>query len=161
MSGLYYIMDTGAYIGADALGQGDQQVNAEQKRAMFCLIGAVLAVVAFLILSPIVGPRAAVGAFGLLGLAGFGGFVREKEKPDERDAAIAGRATRIGAMASYGVFIMASMGIWHVRFLWQHQQEVSVHALPWVTYAGAATFFLARSVAVLVLYGRRVEADNG
>jgi hypothetical protein len=136
-------------------------MNAEQRRAVFCLTGAVLSVVVFLVLRPLVGRQAALGAFGLLGLAGFSGFSREKETPDERDAAIARRAGHIAAMVSYGVFIFVSWGIWHVRFLWQHQQDISDHALPAVAIAGAVSFFLARSVAILLLYRRHVEADNG
>ena len=135
-------------------------MNAEQKRAWLGVATMAACVVGYLVLLPFFGPWAAAGAFGIYGINGFAGLIGRKERPDERDKAIARRATFAGAMASYLAFIIGCMGTWFVVFAFRHEDQVYVHALGAITQLGAIVFFLARSVAILVFYGRHVEADN-
>jgi len=135
-------------------------MNAEQKRAWLGVATMTACVVGFLALLPFFGPGVASSAFGFYGINGFGVFIGRGERADERDRNIASRATGLGGMASYLAFIAGCMGTWFAVYMFQHQGQVSVHILPGITMLGAIAFFLVRSVAILVLYGRRVEADN-
>ena len=79
---------------------------------------------------------------------------------DERDRAIARRATLAGAMCSYEAFIIGCMGTWFFVYAWHRQTQIEVHVLGMITMLGGITFFFSRSVAILVYYGRKTEADN-
>lgn len=135
-------------------------MNAEQKRAWFVVMIAGATCVGFVVLGTILGFRLAPAALGIFGLAGFTGLIGRGEKADERDTSIARRATLAGAMASYGAFILGCMGVWFVAFAWHRQEQVSVHVLGIISCMGMAVLFTARSVAVLVYYGRHVEAGD-
>jgi hypothetical protein len=113
-----------------------------------------------LVLRPLFGPVVATAAFAFYGINGFAGLIGRKERPDERDKAIARRATLAGAMMSYLAFILGCMGVWVFAWHVQGKDLVSAHLLPSITMFGAIVFFFTRSVAILVLYGRHVEADN-
>ena len=106
------------------------------------------------------GPVVATAAFAFYALTGFTPLIDRNERTDERDRAIARRATLAGAMASYLAFISGCMGTWLAVFAFQHEQHVRIHVLGTITMLGAIVFFFTRSVAVLVLYGRYVEADD-
>jgi hypothetical protein len=135
-------------------------MNAEQKRAWFVLGMFGLACVGFVVWALTLGLRGAWGAFGVFGLAGFAFLIRQHERPDERDAAINRRAALVAGLASYMTFVTCCMAIWLVAFAWQRQEQVSVQMFVAVTVAGGIVFYLAHSVAILVLYGRHVEADH-
>jgi hypothetical protein len=135
-------------------------MNAEQKRAWLGVITMTACVVGFLVLLPFVGPSVASAAFGFYGINGFACFIGPKERADERDKSINRRATLGGAMASYLAFILGCMGSWNFMWYVQGNEMVSVHVLPMITMFGAIVFFFVRSVAILVLYGRHVEADG-
>lgn len=135
-------------------------MNAEQKRAWLGVVTMTACVVGYFVLFPFFGPIVATAAFAFYGINGFAGFIGRGEQVDERDKNIARRGTLGGAMASYMAFIIGCMGTWFVVFLFQHEEQVRVHVLPMITMFGAIVFFFTRSVAILVLYGRHVEADN-
>jgi len=135
-------------------------MNAEQKRAWLGLITGMACVVAYVALVPFIGPMAATGAFGLYGVNGIAPLIGRKERADERDRSIAHRATLGGAMASYMAFILGCMGTWFIAFAWLGKEQVSVHLMGIITWLGAIVFYSVRSAAVLVMYGRHVEADN-
>jgi len=135
-------------------------MNAEQKRAWLCLVTGMACVVGYVALVPFIGPMAATAAFGLYGLNGFAPFIGRKERADERDRSIAHRATLGGAMASYMAFILGCMGTWFIAFAWLGKEQVSVHLMGVITFLGAIVFYTVRSAAVLVMYGRHVEADH-
>lgn len=135
-------------------------MNAEQKRAWLGVVTMTACVVGYFVLLPMIGPVRAMAAFGFYGVNGFAVFIGRGERADERDAAIARRATLAGATASYGTFILGCMGTWMVVHRLQGQEQVSGHVLPGITMAGAILFYFARSVAILVLYGRAVEAEH-
>lgn len=135
-------------------------MNAEQKRAWVGVVVGIVCLVGYLVLLPFFGPMVAFAVLGLFGITGFTGLIGRGEKADERDKSIARRATLGGAMASYLAFITGCMGTWFVVFMFQGNGRVSVHVLPVITMLGFVVFYFVRSVVVLVLYGRHVEADN-
>lgn len=135
-------------------------MNAEQKRAWLGVITGAACIVGYAALVPFFGPTVAMAAFAFYGINGFAGLIGRKERPDERDRAIARRATLIGAFASYEAFILGCMGTWGVVYGLHRAEQVSVHALGTITMVGGIVFFFARSVAILVLYGRHVEAGD-
>ena len=135
-------------------------MNAEQKRAWLAVATITACGVSYLVLLPFFGPAVATAAFAFYLINGFAGFIGRGEQVDERDKNIARRATLAGGMASYMAFITGCMGTWSVVFAFQGQEQVSVHVLGMITCLGGTVFFFTRSVAILVLYGRHVEADN-
>jgi len=135
-------------------------MNAEQKRAWFTLSLLAATCVGFVSLGLLFGFRVAWAACGVMGLGGLTPLIGRWEKPDERDVSIARLATLAGGMASYLAFIAGCMGVWCVQFAWYGRNEVSVHTLGLITGLGGMAFFTARSLAILLLYGRHVEAGN-
>ena len=135
-------------------------MNAAQKRAWLAVVTMAACVVGFLVMLPLFGPWVAFSAFGLFGINGFGAFIGKGEQIDERDKSIARRATLGGAMLSYMTFILGCMGTWFVVFRFNHQVQASVHLFPMITITGGIVFYFARSVMILFLYGRHVEADD-
>ena len=135
-------------------------MSAEQKRAWFVVALTVVCAAGYLVLLPLIGPMAAMGIFGLFGLSGLTPLIGRKEKADERDRSIGRQASIIGAIVSYETFVFGCMGSWTVVYVFQGSEQVSVHLLGLITFIGGIALFFARSVAILVLYGRHVEDDN-
>jgi len=142
-------------------------VSVEQKRAWFMVGMFGLAVVACLVLIPVLGLPAALGGLGLSGLGGFATLVfrdragQGEVATDERDRMIAEKATLGGAMASHLALIAICMTAWGVVFAYQGRETIPVHSLPWISIGASIVFYVARSVAVIVLYGpgKRHAAD--
>lgn len=135
-------------------------MNAEQRRAWFVLGVFGLACLGFVVLWLTIGFGVAWAAFAVFGLGGFSALIGRGEKADERDLSISRRATLAGGMASYGAFISGCMGVWFVTFAGRGQELISVHVLGTITVMGMVALFTARSLAILILYGRHVEADH-
>ena len=135
-------------------------MNAEQKRAWLVVISFVVCVVLFAPLALFIPVKAALGVFGLMGVSGLGAFIGRGEKTDERDRSIARHATLAGFAVSYTIFVLALMGVWFVAFLFHGRLQVSVHILPGIVFLGGFTFYLIRSVLVLVGYRLHAEADD-
>lgn len=135
-------------------------MSQEQKIA-WLVVGAFAAgVVAFLVLVAVFGKVIpAFGGFGFLGFAGLGPLIFRKKRKvdvvgsDERDRMIAQKATLAGAMMSYGIFLLGCMGTW-TFYHRQGQELISIYALPSIAGAGGITYYVARSIAILILYGR-------
>ncbi len=135
-------------------------MNAEQKRAWLAVGSMVACLIGYVALLPFLGPYPATAAFALFGVNGFAGLIGRKEKPDERDVSIARRATLAGGMASYLAFVLGCMGVWFVAFAWHRQEQVSVHLFPTISIAGGIILYFVRSLVILVLYRRHMEADH-
>ena len=135
-------------------------MNAEQKRAWLAVVTGIVCLILYLALVPILGPWPATATFALFAINGFAGLIGRKEQVDERDKTIARHATLAGGMASYGAFALGCMGTWFAVFAWQGKEQISVHVLGTITLFGFMAFYFVRSVAVLVLYRRHVEAGN-
>ena len=136
----------------------------EQKQA-WCVLGlfaAAFSISTLLIL--LVSVKLAPLGFAVFFLAFFLPFVgRKKRDPaevdiDERDKMIGQKATLGGAMLSMTVFMLACLITWSV-YRNQNKESISVEALPLILHAGAMTFWIARSITVVVLYGR--ERNDG
>ncbi len=136
-------------------------MNAEQKRAWLAVVTATLCILLYIIFYLIFGPKGAFSAFAIFGVNGFAGFIGRGEQADERDNNIARQATSAGAIMSYLAFVLGCMGTWVVVYAFQQQEQVRVHILPMITISCGIIFYFTRSVAILWLYGRHVEASNG
>jgi len=134
-------------------------MSAEQKRAWLVLIVTIVSVGGYVVLVPFVGAWAAF-TFGLYFLLLFLPLVGRKQPADERDKSIARRGTMAGGLASYLAFVLGCMGTWWVAFAWKGQEQVSVHTMGIIACLGALVFWSVRSIVILVLYGRHVEADD-
>ncbi len=132
-------------------------MTLQQKVAWFNLSVAILAIAAYAILLPFLGPWRAMGAFGILGLAGFSGvlYFLEKRKGhivgDERDTTIARKALII-AQSTHWVILIAAFVI-TVYFVGDHG-TISMQALSLVVWAAFCAYLIINSAAMLVLYAR-------
>ena len=135
-------------------------MNAEQKRAWLGVWSIAGCLVGFAILIPFIWASRAICAFCLFSVNGFAPLIGRREMPYERDTSIGRHATLGGAMASYMAFIIGCMGTWIWAFAWHGRQQVPVHLLAEITMGGGIVFYLVRSIAVLVMYGRHLEADD-
>ncbi len=138
----------------------------EQKQA-WCLLGlfaAAFSISTLLIL--LVSVKLAPLGFGVFFLGFFVPLVGRKKRDeaevdmDERDKMIAQKATLGGAMLSMTVFMLACLITWSV-YRNQNKESISIEALPLIVNAGAMTFWIVRSIMVVVLYGReRSDGQN-
>jgi hypothetical protein len=124
-------------------------MNAEQKRAWLGVATGVLCLLGFVALLPMLGPGPATAAFALFGVNGLSPLLFRREETDERDRAIARRATLGGAMASYCAFVLGCMGTWFVVFGALGRESVPVHLLPQITILGLVVLWVVRSLLVL------------
>lgn len=136
----------------------------EQKRAWFIVAAFGLALACFLALIPLVGVSIALAGFGVFGIGGLAPLLfRKKADPsevelDERDKIIAQKATLGGGMSSYGAVILTCMATWEI-YRSQGKQFIEIDILPLIVGCCGIVFFLARSITLLVLYGR--EGTDG
>ena len=132
---------------------------AEQKRALFTFGVMAVSLAVSLTIGLCLGWDGAWSGMGLLALMVFGYLFRRREKPDERDLSINTCVMAVAGMASFATLVLSCMGVWAVS-LWHHQEQISVGVLCSITVAGGWAFYLAHSIAVLVLYNRHSEAEN-
>jgi hypothetical protein len=135
-------------------------MSTQQKQAWFMLAAFGLACIAYLVAGLLVGFDRAWPAFALYGLGGFAGFIRGSGKPDERDKAIKRRAVFAAFAASYATLFVGCFGAWAIRYYWQHEDQIPGQFLWQLGMIAGGMFFFVWSVAIVVLYGRRVEADH-
>ena len=130
-------------------------MSQEQKIAWLAIGVFLVAAILFTVLWFTIG-EGAWAAFGLFGIVGLGPLLFRKKRKDEavaideRDKAIGQKATMIGAIISYEVFIFACMATWFIYFS-RGQELISVHTLPLIALAGGITFYVSRSIVLLVL----------
>ena len=134
-------------------------MNAEQKRAWVVLGVGIASTAGYLALVPIVGAWAAI-AFGLYGLLGLVPLIGWRQPTDERDKSIGRRATVVGGVAAFLAFLLGCQVVWWAAFAWQSREQVSVHLVQIITAFGVVVFWCVRSIVILKLYGRHVEAEN-
>ena len=134
-------------------------MSLEQKQAWFILGAFALALLCFLTLIPLVGVQIAQGGFGVIGLGGLAPLLfRKKADPaevscDERDRAIARKATLAGAMAAYLVIFVA-WGITKAICRHEDKQVIDIDILGTLLMCQFMVLFVVRSITLLVLYGR-------
>jgi len=131
-------------------------MNREQKQSWLTVAMFLISLAGFLILWPMVGLARAPIAFAAVGLAGLGPLIFRRPRGqavefDERDRAIHRRSALAGGMVSYGVFLLACMGVWGYLHH-TDTQTVRIDILPHIVWAGAVALFVTRSVAMLAMY---------
>ena len=130
----------------------------EQKQSVFIVLVFAVSVMLYAVLT-LVGMKHAPVAFGVMGIGGLAPLLfRSRRQPgevasDERDEVIAKKATRGGAMCSYGVFIAGCLVPWTI-YREMGKEVISINVLPCIAGAGIITFFVARAIAILILYSR-------
>jgi hypothetical protein len=135
-------------------------MNGQQKRAWFTIAVACLACLAYLILGLAINFKIAFAGLGLFGLAGFTPLIGRGEKWDERDTAINRRAALVSFLASYLAFYLCCFGTWVVVYGIRGEEQISVHLVAQFVIVGMIVAMTFHSIAVLVLYGRPMEADH-
>jgi len=137
----------------------------EQKQA-WCVLGlfaAAFSISTLLIL--LVSVKLAPLGFGVFFLGFFVPLVGRKKRDDaevdmdERDKMIGQKATLGGAMLSMAAFMLACLITWSI-YKHQNRESISIEALPLILHAGVMTFWLARSITVVVLYGRSSKGEE-
>jgi len=132
-------------------------MTLQQKMAWYNLSVALLAIITYFALLPVLGPWRATGAFGILGFAGFSVFFYFLEKRkggvlgDERDQSI-NRQAYIIAKSSVWVVLFAAFGI--MATYMGDDGFVSVRSLGFVVWWIFAGYLVIYSVATLILYAR-------
>ncbi len=140
-------------------------MSIEQKQAWWLVATSLLALIVFFIVLCWVDVEVAWGAFGLVGFGGLGPLIFRKRKDenkvdfDERDRTIAKQATLGAGMTSYLAVILACMIPW---FVYHHQgkETISIYYLPFIAFLAMIVLFLARSIIILLAYGREVRRDG-
>ena len=131
----------------------------EQKQA-WCVLGLFAAAFSIsTLLIVLVSVKLAPLGFAVFFLGFFVPFVGRKKRDsaevdmDERDKMIGQKATLGGAMLSMTVFMLACLII---SSIYKHQgrESISIEVLGLILNAGAMTFWIVRSITVVVLYGR-------
>ncbi len=131
----------------------------EQKQSWWIVGCFIAAVAASVVLTAVAGIRIAPAGFGVLGLGGLAPLIFPEKRVsgrvarDERDKAIAEKATLGGGWSSYLAFLLACMIPWFI-YRFSGRKVISIHVLPVIVMCGMLVFMLVRSVAILVLYGR-------
>lgn len=128
---------------------------AQQRHALFNLVGATAAVCFFLALLPKFGILRAQAGFSLLGITAFGPLFFRKGKgqviSDERDRALFLRATQIGFMVFWLLFVAGVMGAW----AWAGGGKlVSVDVLALGVWLAWALLLVCQGSILLLLYWR-------
>jgi hypothetical protein len=130
----------------------------QQKVAWFNLAVLSTAVLTCIVLIPLIGLPAALGAFGICGLCGFVPlFYRRRSNGvllDERDQFILRKANLAGLWTFWELFVAACMITWGVIRYVKHQETVPVDVLPILVLGGWLSFMFTQSIATLIQYGR-------
>ena len=133
-------------------------MTLQQKIAWYNLSVALLAIITYFVLLPMLGPWRATGAFGILGFAGFSVlfYLLEKRKGglvlgDERDQAINRQAYIIAKSLVWVVFFVAFALI--ATYIGD-DGVISIRSLGFVVWWIFAGYLVIYSIATLVLYAR-------
>lgn len=130
-------------------------MTQQEKLAWFNLLVLAVTGLAYWVLMPLIGPKAACAAFGLLGFWGIGPlFLRQKSGNrrvifDERDQLIQMRAST----AAYSIFWVLFVGVC-MSIYWKNLVigTVPVTLLPSLPLGGFIVITLVQSLAVLIQY---------
>jgi hypothetical protein len=136
------------------------QLVPAQKAAWLTLAVACASILAFGVLIPVVGLKAAPAAFGILGVTGLGALYFRPSRGDsrlildERDRLIESRSQLLGFKLFWVAFVGTCMVSWALaRYGWR-QETVSVDLLPGLVLGGFIVYSVAHAVAVLAQYGQ-------
>jgi hypothetical protein len=150
------------------------QVRHARFSLIVCTVTIVLTSATYLLMLHYLGPqraRAAFGFFGLLGLLGLSPTFYHK-KPDEtrvvldeRDKQIGDRSQLFAWRIVWLYWSIACMGPWAWVAIRSGLEAVEVpfvpvEWLPWVLMSGFLVFITARSISILIDYGRGKSKDD-
>ena len=130
----------------------------QQKVAWFNLAVISASVFTCIVLIPLIGMPAALGAFGICGLCGFSVVFYRRSRNgvliDERDQFILRKANAAGLWIFWELFVAACMITWGIIRYLKHQETISVDVLPMLVLGGWVAFIFTQSIATLIQYGR-------
>jgi hypothetical protein len=132
-------------------------MSPQQKYATFNLSVALVAIVAYFVLLPVLGPLRAAGAFGILGLCGFSALLLLRQHRrggivhDEREQQIWQRATLVAKSVIWVGLVAAFMIALQVV---GEDGLVSMHWLALGIWWAFGIFLLVQSAVVLFLSAR-------
>lgn len=136
-------------------------MHKAQKIARFRILVSTMALIAFFILIPILGIKAALAGFSLLAIQSLEVFLFRKKKNeigfDERDREINRRAGVAAGVISYLSFIIACFII---GVIYWSQQQIPIGSLVAIVLTGGMTLNLSHSIYILVAYGREDNHDE-
>lgn len=99
----------------------------------------------------------AFAGFAVVGICGLVDVIFRKEPGDERDALIERRAT----FGAHGLFWLYFVGFamisWSIH-MYRGEETISIHVLPFFVMSGMIVVIVIRSVIVLVLYRKAIDA---
>jgi hypothetical protein len=132
-------------------------MSPQQKYAVFNLLVTLVAMVAYFVLLPILGPLRASGAFGLLGLCGVSAFLLFRQHGrgaivhDEREQQIWQRATIVAKSVVWVGLIAAFLIALQIV---GEQGLVSIRWLALAIWWAFGVFLLVQAAVVLLLAAR-------
>lgn len=137
-------------------------MNVELKSAWFTVGVAALSFICCILLAVLIGFPRAFGALGFFGLIGLSPLLYRKNGTiacDERDSAIAKKASLIAGVCSYQTFVLGSMGVWFFQF-YRGERLISIHCLPALVCAAAVVLLLVRSTYIISQYTPNALGEN-
>lgn len=132
-------------------------MSLQEKIALFILGICCITIITYLILMSILGPYAAMRAFGILGFLGITPFIYRKVSKnrsaqlDERDVAIRKKASSIAFRLFWVLFVLGSIFLY---YLYQDSGVITIQAFPLIIFNGVIIINLTWSVSILILYRR-------
>jgi len=123
----------------------------QQRVAVFNLVIALIAVVCFGALLPVLGVMKAQGMFGVLGFSGFAPLFYLKRRPvvDERDQMLQLKAFQITFVVLWLLFVAA---VWTACMVYTTAVPRELVVLgAWLAWCA---FLISHSTTLLILYGR-------
>ena len=133
-------------------------MSVQQMVAWFNLSVATVSAAAYLVLSTMIGPWRAMGAFGLLGFAGLSVLFYRKSKvagrisADERDALIGIKAFAAAKSVIWVALIVAFLIALQV---FGDHGAVPIQLIALVLWLSVCAFLIIQSIATLILYTRQ------
>ena len=138
-------------------------MNIELKLAWLNVFVISLTLALFVVIGLSVGYLQAFGAFGLLGFLGLTPFLYRKNSDasacDERDLAVAKKASLVAGMFSYAAVVLGGMLIWFFHYF-NGKEFISVHYLPGLVTLAAVVLLLIRSLFIISQYSSKALGSN-
>lgn len=132
----------------------EENMNAQQKDAIYCIILSSISLIAFFILFMLYGGEVAFSAFAIFGLYGLAPWIfyrKAKGKPiiDERDVDIGKKAGSFAFALFWIIFVLVAVSI---PFIKGFGSSIPAYALFYVLMFGAILISVGRSIRILTLY---------
>lgn len=137
-------------------------MNQQERIAWYKLAVIALAIAAYVLLIPVMGPSRAAAAFSLLSLLALSRLLTWRRRcevsGDERDAAIHAKATMIAFSMFWVTFVTVCM---FPYFVYAPRGAMPPALMPLVVLVGFLVFQLTQSTATVVQYVRGRQNAHG